>query len=67
MALKQLSVPTGEYDRVVRTTCSNMCEAGCGMLIYVKDGRVIDIFGDPDHPLSRGGLCPKGIGAFQHI
>ncbi|MCZ7574635.1 MAG: molybdopterin-dependent oxidoreductase [Ardenticatenaceae bacterium] len=67
MGLKPLSQSIRAYDRVVRTTCSNMCEAGCGMLIYVKDGRVVDIWGDPDHPLSKGALCPKGIGAFQHI
>jgi len=67
MALKPLAVSTRKYDKVVRTTCSNMCEAGCGMLVYVEDGRVVDIFGDPDHPLSKGALCPKGIGAFQHI
>lgn len=67
MGLQPLPESIREYDRVVTTTCSNMCEAGCGMLIYVKNGRVVDIYGDSEHPVNRGALCPKGTGAFQHI
>ncbi|MDE3089993.1 MAG: molybdopterin-dependent oxidoreductase [Chloroflexota bacterium] len=67
MSLKPLPMTTRAYDRVVATTCSNMCEAACGMLIYVKDNRVVDIWGDPDNPINKGALCPKGSGAFQHI
>jgi formate dehydrogenase major subunit len=33
---------------------------GCGQLVYHKDGRVTQIEGDPDSPISRGRLCPKG-------
>ena len=33
---------------------------GCGQKIYVKDEQVIQIEGDPDSPISRGRLCPKG-------
>src|SRR5574337_95299 len=65
MPLKPLSLTTRAYDRVVATTCSNMCEAACGMLIYVKDNRVVDIWGDPDNPINKGALCPKGSAAFQ--
>ena len=36
------------------------CAVGCGQRVYVKDGRVIQIEGDPDSPISRGRLCPKG-------
>ena len=36
------------------------CAVGCGQLVYVKDERVADIEGDPDSPISRGRLCPKG-------
>lgn len=67
MALKPLAESMREYDKVISTTCSNMCEAACGMKVFVKDGRVVDIQGDDEHPLSRGALCPKGSGAFQHI
>ena len=50
---------TEEADRVVRSVCP-YCAVGCGQLVYVKDGRVTQIEGDPDSPISRGRLCPKG-------
>ena len=36
------------------------CAVGCGQKVYVKDEKVIQIEGDPDSPISRGRLCPKG-------
>lgn len=53
-------------DRVVRSVCP-YCAVGCGQLVYVKDGRIIDIEGDPDSPVSRGRLCPKGAATFQLV
>jgi formate dehydrogenase major subunit len=50
---------TAEADRVVRSICP-YCAVGCGQLVYVKDERVTQIEGDPDSPISRGRLCPKG-------
>ena len=41
------------------------CAVGCGQNVYVKDGRVIQIEGDPDSPVSRGRLCPKGSASLQ--
>ncbi len=41
------------------------CAVGCGMLISVKDNKIINIEGNPDSPISRGSLCPKGSAAFQ--
>src|SRR5690242_5763466 len=41
------------------TTC-DACTAGCGVLAKVRDGRPIKLEGDPNHPLSRGGLCAVG-------
>src|SRR3954453_8285567 len=46
-------------DRVARSVCP-YCAVGCGQRIYVKDEKVIQIEGDPDSPISRGRLCPKG-------
>src|SRR5262245_30965716 len=40
-------------------TC-NLCEALCGMIVSVEDGRITDVRGDPDDPFSRGHICPKG-------
>jgi formate dehydrogenase major subunit len=38
---------------------------GCGQRVYVKDERVVQIEGDPDSPISRGRLCPKGSASLQ--
>lgn len=42
------------------------CAVGCGTLIHVKDGQVIDIEGDPESPINAGTLCPKGAGIYQY-
>src|SRR6202008_3683125 len=47
-------------DAWVRTTCG-YCSVGCGMLIGVRDGKAVAVQGDPDHPVNRGRLCPKGL------
>jgi formate dehydrogenase major subunit len=46
-------------DHVVPSVCP-YCAVGCGQLVYVKDGEVAHIEGDPASPISRGRLCPKG-------
>ncbi len=50
---------TAEADDVVKSICP-FCAVGCGQRVYVKDGEVTQIEGDPDSPISRGRLCPKG-------
>ena len=50
---------TARADRVARSVCP-YCAVGCGQKIFVKDEQVIQIEGDPDSPISRGRLCPKG-------
>lgn len=67
MALRPLGESMRDYDKVVVSTCNNMCESACGLLVYVKDGKVVDIKGDPDSPQNQGSLCCKGSGQFQHI
>jgi anaerobic selenocysteine-containing dehydrogenase len=47
-------------DRWVSTTCG-YCSVGCGMFVGVKDGRAVSVRGNPDHPVNRGLLCPKGL------
>ena len=56
---EQLTPRTRTADRVVQSVCP-YCAVGCGQKVYVKDERVIQIEGDPDSPISRGRLCPKG-------
>jgi formate dehydrogenase major subunit len=46
-------------DRVARSVCP-YCAVGCGQKVFVKDEKVVQIEGDPDSPISRGRLCPKG-------
>jgi formate dehydrogenase major subunit len=48
-----------EADRIVDSICP-FCAVGCAQHVYVKDGEVIQIEGDPASPISRGRLCPKG-------
>src|SRR5437763_9230020 len=50
---------TSTADRVVQSVCP-YCAVGCGQRVYVKDERISQIEGDPDSPISRGRLCPKG-------
>jgi formate dehydrogenase major subunit len=54
-----LAPRTASADRVARSVCP-YCAVGCGQKIFVKDEKVIQIEGDPDSPISRGRLCPKG-------
>ncbi|HEX6798075.1 MAG TPA: hypothetical protein VF116_10235 [Ktedonobacterales bacterium] len=43
------------------------CGVGCSQRVYVRDGRVIDIEGNPDSPISAGHLCPKGAATYQLV
>lgn len=52
--------------RVARSICP-YCGVGCGQLAFHKDGKLIAIEGDPESPISRGRLCPKGADSFQLI
>jgi predicted molibdopterin-dependent oxidoreductase YjgC len=45
--------------KVVRTTCTE-CPVGCGLLVFTKENRIVEVFGDHDSPVSRGHLCARG-------
>jgi formate dehydrogenase major subunit len=49
----------------VTTTICPYCAVGCGMIVHTKNGSVINIEGDPDHPINRGTLCSKGASLYQ--
>ena len=53
-------------DRWVRSTCG-YCSVGCGMLLGVRGDEVVTVAGDPDHPVNRGRLCPKGLSEHHTI
>jgi formate dehydrogenase major subunit len=46
------------------TTSCNFCSCGCGMIAAVKDGKLVTMEGDYDHPVNRGSLCVKGMSMF---
>lgn len=48
-----------EGTKKIPSIC-HFCAGGCGTLLYVKDGKLIHLEGDPDNPASEGVLCPKG-------
>ncbi len=52
------------FDAVVKSHC-RMCHGGCGVLVYVKDGKVAKIAGDPDCPINHGTMCSKGLASAQ--
>src|SRR6267142_2443020 len=56
--------PKHDGAEVARSICP-YCAVGCGQLIYHRDGKLISIEGDPQSPVSRGRLCPKGSASFE--
>jgi formate dehydrogenase major subunit len=60
----ELAPRTRAAGKVVKSICP-YCAVGCGQNVYVQDGRVTQIEGDPDSPISRGRLCPKGAASLQ--
>jgi formate dehydrogenase major subunit len=57
---------TTTADRVVPSVCP-YCAVGCGQQVFVEDGRITQIEGDPASPISRGRLCPKGAATRQLV
>ena len=57
---------TLDADRVTKSICP-FCAVGCGQKIFSRDGQVTHVEGDPDSPISRGRLCPKGSSTLSLI
>jgi formate dehydrogenase major subunit len=53
-----------QNTRAVPSICP-YCAVGCSQLLHVRDGKLINVEGNPDSPISRGNLCPKGAASFQ--
>jgi formate dehydrogenase major subunit len=56
--------PKTRGSEITRSICP-YCAVGCGQLIYHKEGKLVAIEGDPESPISRGHLCPKGSATYQ--
>ena len=65
-ATEQVVSRTATAVRVVQSVCP-YCAVGCGQRVFVKDEQVVQIEGDPDSPISRGRLCPKGSASKQLV
>src|SRR3954447_19718297 len=63
---RQRTARTSTADTVVKSVCP-YCAVGCGQRVFVTDGRVVQIEGDPDSPVSRRRLCPKGSASEQLV
>jgi len=63
---KGLRPRTEEAEKMTRSVCP-YCAVGCGQRVWSKDGKVTQIEGDPDSPISRGRLCPKGAASEQLV
>jgi len=60
------TTPQERYDTVVNTVCQ-YCAVGCGMKVYVRDGKVVHVEGDSENPINNGSLCSKGSATIQLI
>ena len=55
-----------DYDQAVAVCCQE-CSVGCGLWVYVKDERIVDIQGNELHPVNRGRLCARGVAFVQGL
>jgi formate dehydrogenase major subunit len=62
----RLSARTTAADRTVDSVCP-YCAVGCAQQVSVRDGQIVQIEGNPDSPVSRGRLCPKGSASLQLV
>lgn len=66
MRIQKKQLPIRPFDRVVRTTCPS-CGSGCGLKVFIQDGRAVEIYGDEENQLNKGSLCPRGLMALSHL
>jgi len=69
VGLRKASASSGEplrikYTKEVHTNCT-FCGVGCGIICNVRDGIIVNVDGDPDHPINEGTLCSKGASTFN--
>ena len=63
---RSLEPRTAGADRMAHSVCP-YCAVGCAQRVYVKDEKVVQIEGNPDSPISRGRLCPKGSASLSLV
>ena len=63
---RELSARTADADEVTTSVCP-YCAVGCSQRVFVRNGRITNIEGNPESPINRGRLCPKGAATFQLV
>ncbi|MFC2068088.1 molybdopterin-dependent oxidoreductase [Chloroflexota bacterium] len=53
-------------EQIVKSTCE-LCSAGCGVLVHLRNGKPIRVEGDPNNPINKGALCVKGIASLEYL
>ncbi len=59
--------PAKIIEAAVTTSICPYCGVGCGLVAYTKNGKLVDVEGDPDHPINQGTLCSKGQAVFEVV
>ncbi len=59
--------PAKTTNAAVTTSICPYCGVGCGLVAYTKNGKLVDVEGDPDHPINQGTLCSKGQAVFEVV
>lgn len=62
-AKRRKAIKTAETKET--TTICPYCGVGCGLIVSTRDGKLVNVEGDPDHPINEGSLCSKGMSLFQ--
>ena len=61
-------IPTAKIkDAAATTSICPFCGVGCGLVAHTKAGKLINVEGDPDHPINQGSLCSKGQAVFEVV
>jgi formate dehydrogenase major subunit len=60
-------LPAKTKDTQVTTSICPFCGVGCGLIANTKGGKLINVEGDPDHPINQGALCSKGQAVFEVV
>jgi formate dehydrogenase major subunit len=62
-----LVAPAKIKDAAVTTSICPFCGVGCGLVAHTKNGKLVNVEGDPEHPINQGTLCSKGQAVFEVV
>ena len=66
-ARAETPAPTKTKGTQVTTSVCPFCAVGCGLIAQTRDGKLINVEGDSEHPINQGGVCSKGESVFQVV